>query len=510
MDLDISKQGINYNETVFNENCEQAVDCEFMLPDYCPDIERILKCSIGCRINRSDAAGSTVTVDGTAFIKILYADAKNGSVRGYEMPVSFTKVVDIKCNPDRSFARVTAKTDYVNCRAVNERKLDVHGAVSLRVKVTAVKEVQMCCNADGGELFAKKTPVSIISTAGVAEKQVVISEEIELGQSNGDILHIIRSGANAIFEECKIVANKAIIKGRIALFLLYHSGEERYEKFEYELPLNQIVEVNGLTDDTRADVKMTVIDHEIKPRNDMSSDSRNVTANIKLSVMVIANQAETHDIITDVYSTYCEIKCEREKMPFFASVHNIFEKCAVKETLELPDEGAEEIIDFWCTPINTSSKCENGELSADGECMCHLLYKNADGGCMYHEKTVNFSHTANPDIQQGFCECDIFADISDCGYTMAGGNKLDVYCNMSLSGTITVGNRHNVINSIEADETRLKKRDMAALTVYYADKGESVWNIAMRYNTSADMIMNANNLEEDVLTGRTVLLVPAV
>ena len=32
------------NETVFNHTVEQAVDIEFTLPDFLPDINRILKC----------------------------------------------------------------------------------------------------------------------------------------------------------------------------------------------------------------------------------------------------------------------------------------------------------------------------------------------------------------------------------------------------------------------------------------------------------------------------------
>ena len=64
-----------------------------------------------------------------------------------------------------------------------------------------------------------------------------------------------------------------------------------------------------------------------------------------------------------------------------------------------------------------------------------------------------------------------------------------------------------VINDISADEGNPRRKD-ASLTLYYADEGESIWDIARNYCTSVDAIKLENDLSEDVLQKRGMLLIP--
>ena len=67
------------------------------------------------------------------------------------------------------------------------------------------------------------------------------------------------------------------------------------------------------------------------------------------------------------------------------------------------------------------------------------------------------------------------------------------------------------ITGIKVDETREKKREMqSAMTIYYADAGESIWSIAKRYNTSISAVMEENNLEDEFLPEKKIVLIPMV
>jgi hypothetical protein len=47
-----------------------------------------------------------------------------------------------------------------------------------------------------------------------------------------------------------------------------------------------------------------------------------------------------------------------------------------------------------------------------------------------------------------------------------------------------------------------------ALCIYYADPGESVWNIAKQYHSDLTAVMEENGLDQDILPQRTMLLIP--
>ena len=71
------KSDIYTNEIFLCDSFEQAIDVDFSLPDYCPDISKIFKCNAVPRIASKSINGSTITIDGNVVITILYCDKEN-------------------------------------------------------------------------------------------------------------------------------------------------------------------------------------------------------------------------------------------------------------------------------------------------------------------------------------------------------------------------------------------------------------------------------------------------
>ena len=46
-----------------------------------------------------------------------------------------------------------------------------------------------------------------------------------------------------------------------------------------------------------------------------------------------------------------------------------------------------------------------------------------------------------------------------------------------------------------------------AVTVYFGDKGEKLWDIAKKYNTSEESIRRRNSVKGDVLDQETMLII---
>ena len=65
------------------------------------------------------------------------------------------------------------------------------------------------------------------------------------------------------------------------------------------------------------------------------------------------------------------------------------------------------------------------------------------------------------------------------------------------------------ISSIEIMNENSKKDSACALTVYFCDKNESVWNIAKKYNTTVEAIINENDLKTDCIENGGMILIPS-
>lgn len=70
--FEVLRQAVCVNELIYEGSVEQSVDSDLTLPDYCPDILRILKCTVTPRVTGSQVSGERITVDGTVLVRLIY------------------------------------------------------------------------------------------------------------------------------------------------------------------------------------------------------------------------------------------------------------------------------------------------------------------------------------------------------------------------------------------------------------------------------------------------------
>ena len=64
------------------------------------------------------------------------------------------------------------------------------------------------------------------------------------------------------------------------------------------------------------------------------------------------------------------------------------------------------------------------------------------------------------------------------------------------------------MDSFEALEDKQRKKDPAAVILYYAEPGEQLWDIAKRYGVDCAKIAAENELATETLAERTMLVIP--
>ena len=101
-------QSVGSLETVYDGKLEQAVDGDITLPEYCPDILRILKCGMEPSIHAVQATGERVSIDGSARITVLYA-AEDGSLQSFEQSYPFSRGADVGSLTDQCAVTASAR-----------------------------------------------------------------------------------------------------------------------------------------------------------------------------------------------------------------------------------------------------------------------------------------------------------------------------------------------------------------------------------------------------------------
>ena len=110
-----------------------------------------------------------------------------------------------------------------------------------------------------------------------------------------------------------------------------------------------------------------------------------------------------------------------------------------------------------------------------------------------------FTHTFSVPGSTGNTICDAKIFTEHISYTLNGGGSIDLRAVLGLSLRSYKNEIITPITSIDIiEETDEKAKPY--ITIYFAQNGDTLWNIAKRYKTTVDALKECNGLTDDKLS----------
>ena len=351
MELKVTKEKISSTEVVFTDSNEQSVELDYILPDYFPEIFKILKCITIPHITSCDVSGDKLNYEMSVSIRILYCTENNDTVHFIEQKLNYSKKVELGVNVINPDVSIVPQVSYMNCRAVNQRRIDIRGAVSTSIIVTDIVENEIISDVNGGGVQLKKESVTYPSNHIKNKKNICISDEFDLGLSKPSILNIIRSDAVITSSDKKIIANKLIVKGEVCMNMLYtYCKEDKsgIEAMQFTLPFSQVIDMEGIDERFNCVINTEVVSCEIFPRSDGDGNSKIAECKVDILISCSAYRTSTAELAVDEYSTIYKTSDEKSNIKVEIPPKPINSICIIKNTLNSADEEIDCIYDAWC------------------------------------------------------------------------------------------------------------------------------------------------------------------
>ena len=207
-------------------------------------------------------------------IHILYCGEDGSAVQSIDQRRSFTRTAELGRAADSAEVRLIPKTGHVNCRAVNKRRLDLRGAVSVKISVTGQQEQEVISDAFGMNIQLKKTPVKFAAQRINAVKNVRIEEEMELSPAQPDISSVLSCRCQAGDCDIKLISGKLLAKGEVQAELLYSGSDGTVENMSFSLGYSQIIDAEGIDDSFECSVIPEVISCNVTAASDSGGNNR--------------------------------------------------------------------------------------------------------------------------------------------------------------------------------------------------------------------------------------------
>lgn len=511
MNYDVNKQKISVRSLSF-EGCQEVpVDLDFSLPDYCPDIQKILSCKISPNISSKNISGDRLNIEGTTGIKIIYTDPEKTKLRCYENSAPFSCSIDIKSTTENAVALTFTKPEYINCRAVNPRKVDIHGAFSVCTKIYVKEPAEITESVNGKDLEQKIRSVDFSDLVCLSQQQFSINETLEFGENESSPEVLIHSGAVAAINDYKVMPNKIVIKGNLNLKLLYISDptEGTTKNIDYNIPISQIIDVPGANENSKYIINAKVISHVEQIERTDGQKPNMISTETKISATVMVYDNKKLEIAEDLYSTDFDIETESKVVNLNSLSEIIKENFSHKDSVKLSGTSISKIIDIWSDNclIKSYPNEENPNFTLKMNlCIIALDKENTP---FYIERIMELPYSYKFKNKIADISPEIEITPMSIGYSIPNENTVDIKINFCVCGAIYTTKKINMITSAQTEKLPPKNKETSAsLTIYYAKKGENLWDIARKYYTSLELIQKENNLSEETTKESGMILIP--
>jgi hypothetical protein len=514
MDLSVKRDTVRVSEPVFDAVSDHPVDCDIILPDYCPDIARILKTEAEACIDAKTIETGRLTIDGSFCVKVIYIPENSRHIRCVTHETPFSHSFDIKDDGGKMHAHATVRVAFVNCRPVGPRRVQIRASLAVSAKVWSERDDEFISGCENEQVELLRRPMMASTFIGATDRQFVVHEELEIGFGKPAVAQVIKSQAVAMMQDFKLISNKVITKGELLIKTLYTVDDEEdgtgsLETMENSIPLSQIIDLEGIDEECGCDVKFFAGFVKAEPKPDTDGENKILDVELTVTASVTAWRTQQFFAVSDAYSPQYDMDLKTKEITFESMSEHIKTNEIVRQTIELNDMQVSSVTDSSVTANITSTRFDGTALEIAGDMSISVIAVDTSGGPAGIEKIMPFTLREELKNSSETMRCEPDIKVVSSGFSLTGIDRIDMRIECTVDVMVFSVSKENAIVAMSLDDASPKACGREkTLTLYYADRGERIWDIAKRYNTSMEAVKRENNLEADSLENRSMLLIP--
>lgn len=498
MELCLNWEELNYYEPVgpIAISGEEAV--ELPIPDYCPDVARIVDTVGRVQVREKIKSEGKVLLRGSIQVTVLYTSEESGGLRSLDLTVPFTSQTDEKRLQECRTVWVEERLLLCEAKTVTARKIYVRVIPEFLLTGYASIQRRLCTEIEGENLCQRRQEMHLQHLIAVEERELTFSQEL-LPENREDWPDdILAERMTLQILDSQQVGSRMVVKGEAQLSILYRSEGQKLCHCRQTVPFSQIIDGIPTGEGAICHVEARLRDCEVRMlRTDMGS-SFALSARVNLLIHVHRERSVTW--VADAYSTSHRSKLRREQVRVLTEHRNQILQDTVRENWELGDTAFVWLETAECSPVQVMPEHVGVQLRST--LRLKLLYLDDNGTPISTERSVEVE-VQSPQIPESVRVCCGEGRISRMGNSWE--LQLPVEFCTDMGGQAEV----STVSGMELLKEG-KREQMPSLILRRMRPEEDLWDIAKQYQSREELIRSVNELENNSCPVDGMLMIPKV
>ena len=485
---------------------------EFILPDYLPDIKRIIRVDCIPKIDGKFVSSGKVDYEGDVSCHILFCDEGN-HLKTVTFTLSFSDGVDLPEIKDECVANLIPSPESVSCKMLNPRRIAIRMRLDTSVTIWCHKSFspELIGNIPPSGMEKSELELEVMDLICAGESGLNASADIEADGALPQIGEIISCTADISFYECKPSEEKVLCRGDASVTVFYSSpGDdgEQYTVLFRKFPIAQVVSAEGVNESYSCMSRGNVDNIKFSIAENGFGENRIIELDITYRVYLNCVGRKTVTVTKDLYAAGKNVKTECENQVFckLSKLYSTsFGANLVLKKEELNLTAAENVFALSSVPKITSVELspDKTRVNVTGYSQTSAIIKTEDG-LITHEYEVPFKLELEAQGVHGnfiynydiVCMSAKGRFDSENFYT-----ELDMQLNLMLLETTEI----EVLKKAEITDCN-ENAELPQMRFYYPSDDETLWEIGKVFGVSQKDLIEKNAISSDKLP--RVLFIP--
>lgn len=474
----------------------QKFESDYIMPDYEAEIMRILKFKAEPYISNKTITNNKLTLDISVVATVIY-QSYDMNVYSAKTESSFVKNIDIPDNISIDNTKIKLSSESVNCKATGKRRVEFTGNIIIDFHLLTEENLIINIPEDDS-LECKYHEINFKVLDRITEKRINIKEEIEENFSDVNIMETI---CEAKITDYRVVSDKIVVKGDAICHCICINDELKIQTKKFVVPFGQIIDAEGISSETNPNIEAIIQYINV----DSGKEEQKPIVELSLIISCECFKELKTKILTDVYSIKHKLSLNQKTNTIPSWSENETKRFVHEINLGKTNEEITNI-NHLSVKVNCFTNKNNNKIKSLIECF--IMGSDSSKTAIGNEKVYEFEDIFDSDFDNK--NCDINAKVIDCNYNFIINDREEIVVSVDYEIEIcsVFFNEFSIIESVDLLEEFKQQKGKTAIIIYYASKGESIFNIAKKYNTKVKSILEENSIETDVLTSSKHLIIP--
>lgn len=508
--MELIKDVIKLDNRIDFGRFQTFIESEALVPDKKSDVYDIVKTEGYIALKKIEISDGKMVCRGSFNYNVIYVTDDKNTVSNVEGRIDINEVIEKDSLLQDMEYMLYPEVEHVDCTIMNERKLRIGALINIKGSLFEKQRLDIVKDVSQVEGIQKsRKEVTYQDIVGIEKSESVIRDTVTI--NTDEVQSIISMNPYVKIKESRVSDNKVIIGGVLSINPLACTYDgDLVELDKIDIDFTQFVEVPGACDGMYEETALSIGDFNYTFKQNGESNTGILDIDCTVNSKVKVTDEVSREVLLDAYSPQKIIKFDHKLIELNKVLYSDTESFVVRESINNDNEDIQikDIVSVCPSVCIENSYVEDGKSVVQGIIKVDILYVPVEGLRLVYKisEEIPFEH----DI-----EIDNLTDTADVFNTVCI-EKIEVDLNRDKIELSVKMKRFIEVIDKKSESFIIKGEDQGdydlskapSITVYICKEGDSLWNIAKKYNTTEEEIATLNEikLDEPLKPGKCLIL----